>query len=444
MAYQWQIGERIQNRWEIYKIHGGDGKSGMGIVYVVYDHKFREVFAAKTFQEEAFAKNPGTAEGFVHEDHAWINVDIHENVTRARFVDQIEGKPFLFLEYVSGGDLRGWIGTPRLTEDLPQVLRFAIQFCDGMIHALGRGIKAHRDVKPENCLVTEARKVKVTDFGLAKVFEDSSLGDSREEGPREEDRLGRLGVVVSRTGLGKGTPHYMAPEQFEDAKYVDVRADVYSFGVMLYEMLTGQRPFRGPGWRWEEFRRAHKATPAPVLDGRFSSVNAVLQGCLAKAPEQRFADFGAVREGLARIYEKLTGEAPARPASGAELNAGDLQNKGMSLIMLGRPAEAWACYDRALDLNPRLTRPWCGKGDALRELERHEEALACYDRALELDPRFEAAWNNKGIALGKLERREEELACYDRALELNPRLEEAWNNKGDALKKMKRSEEALA
>jgi serine/threonine protein kinase len=431
MAAQWQVGERIQNRWDIHKILGGAGKSGMGIVYVVYDHKLREAFAAKTFQEEAFAKNSGIAERFIREAHAWVNLDIHENVTRARFVEEIERKPFLFLEYVSGGDLKGWIGTPRLTEDLPQVLRFAIQFCDGMIHALSKGIKAHRDIKPENCLITEGRTLKVTDFGLAKVFDDASLGDWKEERPHEEERLGVLSVLVSRTGYFAGTPHYAAPEQFADAKHVDVRADVYSFGVMLYQMLTGQLPFRGRSL--EEFKRLHKVTPAPVLDGGLSAMNAVLQGCLAKAPEQRFGDFRAVRQRLAEIHEKLTGEAPARPASGAELNALDWYNKGRNLSNLGRPEGAMASYDRALDsrfanqlqlgfdlveVNPQLEQAWGSQENALGELEPPEEALVCYERALEINPRDELAWINKGNALYKLRRLEESLAAFEQAQSL--------------------------
>ena len=131
---------------------------------------------------------------------------------------------------------------------------------------------------------------------------------------------------------------------------------------MLFEMLTGQLLVRGRGRSWKEWEQLHKTMPAPVLGGGLSAVNAVLQGCLAKAPEQRFADFEAVRERLAQIYEKLTGEAAARPASGAELKVIDWQNKGVSLLNLYRSKEALACYDRALEINPRSHEGWNSKG----------------------------------------------------------------------------------
>jgi len=256
MANEWLDGSR--KRWEIYKVLGG----GMGIVYVVYDHEFREPFAAKTFQDELFKRNPMVAERFTQEALAWTRLDRHENIAQARWVENIQGKPFLFLEYVSGGDLSDWIGTPRLSEDLPQVLRFAIQLCDGMSHALSKGIQAHRDIKPANCLITEDHTLKVTDFGLAKVFDEARPldGAGREV---EAANVPALSIGATHTGTGAGTPPYMAPEQFDDAKHVDVRADVYSFGVMLYEMLAGRLPFQGR--TWQELERLHKTQPPPHL-----------------------------------------------------------------------------------------------------------------------------------------------------------------------------------
>ena len=228
MAISWQVGDRIRDRWEIHNIlHGG-----MGIVYIVYDHEFHVPLAAKTFQDEIFACNPAIADRFTQEALAWVNLDMHQNITQACFVQTIGSKPFVFLEYVSGGDLGGWIGTPRLMEDLPQVLRFAIQLCDGMTHALAKGIKAHRDIKPQNCLITQNYILKVTDFGLAKVCDDANTADWRS-GSTDAEVQG-LSIGLSRTGTGAGTCHYMAPEQFNDAKHVDGRADVYALGVTLF------------------------------------------------------------------------------------------------------------------------------------------------------------------------------------------------------------------
>jgi tetratricopeptide (TPR) repeat protein len=433
MANEWLDGAR--KRWEIYKVlHGG-----MGDVYIVYDHEHHAALAAKTFQDELFKRNPMVAERFTQEALAWTRLDRHENIAWARFVENIQGKPFLFLEYVSGGDLSSWIGTPRLSEDLPQVLRFAIQFCDGMSHALSKGIQAHRDIKPANCLITEDQILKVTDFGLAKVFDEARPpgGAGREVAAAN---VPGLSIGATRTGTGAGTPPYMAPEQFDDAKHVDVRADVYSFGVMLYEMLAGRRPFQGRTWK--ELERLHKTQPPPLVTFH-SSLITVVQTCLAKNPAVRYANFAVLRARLAEIYKSSTGEAAPRPRAGIDLDAMDYSNKGASLGNLGRPAEALTCYERALEINPRLTTAWANKGAALADLGRHAEALACHERALEINPRYPDAWSNKGNALVGLGRPGEAVACYDRALEINPRLAAVWSNKGNALAGSGRPAEAL-
>ncbi|HXD30620.1 MAG TPA: tetratricopeptide repeat protein [Pyrinomonadaceae bacterium] len=432
LATNWQIGGRIQNRWEIHKILRG----GMGIVYIVYDHEHHSAYAAKTFQDEIFALSPVIAHRFTQEALSWLNLDIHQNVTTAQFVETIEGKPYLFLEYVSGGDISRWIGTTRLTEDLPQVLRFAIHFCDGMTHVVSKGIKAHRDIKPQNCLITEDGTLKVTDFGLAKVFDDAGLTDT--ETPDAES----LSISLSRTGIAAGTPTHMAPEQFDDAKWVDVRADIYSFGVMLYQMLTGRLPFVGR--TWQQFQQLHKTQLPPPLGSQHSTLKTVIETCLAKKAAHRFADFSALREELAGIYEVLTGETAPEPVRGAELSALDWSNKGASLSRLGHSEEAIACHDRALEINPRDAEAWTNRGTALDSQGRSEEAIACFHRALEINPRLAETWSNKGIALRSLGRSEEAIECYERALEINPSLAETLINKGIALGSLGRSEESIA
>src|SRR5262249_46963491 len=142
----------------------------------------------------------------------------------AFFVERIEGKPFIFLEYVSGGDLLSLLQAAPL--DTRQTVRLAVQICDGMSHALANGITAHRDLKPNNCLVSTDGILKVTDFGVARVAKGAGAV------PINSERRGPVGTLF-----------YMAPEQWDDAFAVNKRADVYAFGIMLYQMIPRRPPF---------------------------------------------------------------------------------------------------------------------------------------------------------------------------------------------------------
>jgi serine/threonine protein kinase len=152
-----------------------------------------------------------------------------------------------------------------------------MQFCDGMSYVLSMGVSVHRDIKPQNCLITQENDLKVTDFGLAKVFDDTKLVEPSWQGTE------CLSIGLTRTGVAAGTCTHMAPEQFEDSKRVDVRADVYSFGVMLYQMATGSLPFvaRTP----EEYEQLHRQHSAPALVGHMSMLDAIVARCLAKDPK---------------------------------------------------------------------------------------------------------------------------------------------------------------
>jgi eukaryotic-like serine/threonine-protein kinase len=365
---------------------------------------------------------------------AWIRLDVHPNVAQARMIETIAGKPFLFLEYVNGGDLGTWIGTPRLTEDLPQVLRFAIQCCDGMVHAYAKGVSAHRDIKPRNCLITHDGVLKVTDFGLAKLFDQDTIADViAHTGPAANFNL---------TATAVGTCTHMAPEQFVNARLVDVRVDIYAFGVMLYQMIQGELPFSGQNWK--ELEHLHKTQPPPLLTNTDESVATLVQKCLAKDPAHRYSGFDEVRFLLSGMYEKIVGTPPPEPLEGAALNAAQWSNKGSSLDNLGRRSEAIASYDVALKLDPTLMPAWFNKGVALYATKHVPEALTCYDHALKLNPTSEQVWSNKGVALKAIGKHQEALACYDRAIECNPRYPNAWVNKGVALRALGKVEEALA
>ncbi len=448
MATKWQIGEKIENRWEICDIMRG----GMDVVYIVYDHQSREPFAIKTFSGKVY---PRTVERFTIEALLWVNLDAHPNVTQARFVKNIEGRPCLFLEYVSGGHLGRWIRTPQLRQNLPQLFGFAIGICDGMTHAFSKGLQAHRDIKPENCLISADNTLKITDFGMARIAD-----------------------IAEEEGIRGGTIEFMAPEQWDNFELADERADIYSFGATLYRMLTGEYPFGdSTEVSVREMERRHKEdTPVPLAP-QFHELSAFVSKCLAKNPTERFPTFVEARAALASLCESMTGESAPQPVTGAAFDAGQWSEKGGSLRALGRYEEALECYERALELDGDLADVWSNKGEALWSLGRIPQALECLERALdlnpeggeiwsnraailtqcgqaeaaleccaralELNPNLAMAWNNRGVALMALGQVEASLECYDRALELDPYLENAWSNKGSALGALERAEEEL-
>jgi serine/threonine protein kinase len=431
MATNWKVGDTIKGRWEIHQIlHGG-----MGSVYIVYDREWSEPYAVKTFQDKLLTENPRISDRFTEEAHTWINLDDHENIARARFVQQIDGKPYLFLEYVSGGDLSAWMIKNRLKNDVPLIVRFAVQFCDGMIHAISKGIQVHRDIKPQNCLITENRVLKVTDFGLAKAFDNSPAAKN----PRSP--LESIAIGVTQTGTAAGTCTHMAPEQFDDCKRVDTRADIYSFGITLFQMVTGILPFSGTSWM--DYEHSHKCEPIPRLPSTDRDLRSILEKCMAKAPHDRFQTFAALRHELGRIFERLTCEPVPRPKLGEELGAYSLVNKGLSLSQLGRPTEALAYYDNALSLNPRIAEAWMNKAFVFGALGNHREALLCSEQSLSINPKLQQGWFNRGIALSALGKNEDAVSCFEQAHKLNLQDDTALYCWSLALSRSGRTKEAL-
>jgi tetratricopeptide (TPR) repeat protein len=417
MATDWQQGDMIRHRWEV---RHRPMLGGQGVVYVVYDRQDHTVFAAKTFRDEVLARNPAVAERFEEEARKWIGLDLHPNIACAFFVEKIEGKPFVFTQHFPLGDLSRFI--PRLRGDLPCVLRFAIHFCDGMIHALSKGIDAHRDIKPGNCLIADYNTLLVSDFGLAKATA------SRE-----------------RSGGAAGTPEYMPPEQWDNYAIADERSDIYSFGAMLYEMVAGCAPFgRRPQMDGRDLERRHKTATPPALNSQLPALDRFVTTCLIKDPARRWASFSEARAGLAELFQGLTGVAVRPPIGGLELDAAFLNNKGTSLNELGQPAEALVCFDRALALDSKHAGALSNKGSALRSLGRNAEAVECLDRAIASNPHSEQAWDNRGSALDDLGRPRRALRCFERSLRINPRYAFAWYNKALTLERLGRSAKALA
>lgn len=414
MATTWTIGSTIKDRWTVCRILQSEGEA----VHIVHDAHLRRVLAAR------MPSAGGAAKRFLPIAQAWLGLGRHANIISAQFVETIEGGPVLFLDHVCGEPLSLWTGTPRLTGDMPQALRFAIQICDALTHMAARGMAAHGNLRPQNCLVTRDGTLKVTHFGLSAVAEgDGSpkttsifrrLFSTREEAAPVEAAVGENPALEAKAGPAA----YRAPEQPANPKRMDTRADIYSLGIILFEMLMGRVPFAGQSR--DEIARLHATQTPPPLTGSLSPLDALVRKCLAKDPAARFGDFGELRSELAGLYGKHTGKTAPQPPINALLEAMDACNNGAALAEAGRLEDALACFDLALNLDPRCAEALASKSDAMRAAGRIPDALEFGDAALGINPGDVHALTSKGLALVEAGRGGEASVCAENALALAP------------------------
>jgi serine/threonine protein kinase len=197
------------------------GAGGCGVVYKAHQISRDRVVALKVLFKEMAAK-PAFVERFQREARAMAKLD-HPNIIRAFEVGQKQGTHYIVAEYVDGGSVRDWFD--KLGKfSIGDALHIVLVCAHALQHAHDQKF-VHRDVKPDNVLLTRAGVVKLADLGLAKAWEED--------------------MSVTMTGAGIGTPLYMAPEQARNAKNLDGRTDIYALGVMLYHLLVGAAPFAG-------------------------------------------------------------------------------------------------------------------------------------------------------------------------------------------------------
>jgi serine/threonine protein kinase len=235
-----------------YRILDGLGEGGMGLVYRAEDIKLGRRVALKFLPDHA-AKDPAALGRFEREARAASALE-HPNICPIYEFGEHEGRPFLVMQLLEGQTLRELIsaaGPGNAPLEIEKLLDLAIQIVDGLDAAHQKGI-IHRDIKPANIFVTAQGQAKILDFGLAKLArvaggdpERNRLGDGDARGrPREFITVATPDPFLSRTGVAMGTAAYMSPEQAR-SENLDGRTDLFSFGLVLYEMLTGQRAFKG-------------------------------------------------------------------------------------------------------------------------------------------------------------------------------------------------------
>jgi serine/threonine protein kinase/Tfp pilus assembly protein PilF len=271
-------GSTLANRYEIIEELG---KGGMGRVYRVEDKKLKQEVALKLIKPE-IAKDKKTIERFRNELKT-ARMITHKNVCRMFDLGEAEGAHFITMEFVPGQDLKGLI---RQTGQLAvgTTVNIAKQICDGLVEAHKLGV-VHRDLKPSNIMIDKEGNVRIMDFGIARSLESKG---------------------ITKNGVMIGTPEYMSPEQVE-GKEIDQRSDIYSLGIILYEMATGRVPFEGETSFTVGMKHKSEMPQDPKeLNTQISNdLSRVILRCLEKDKEKRYQSADELRAELERLEQGL-------------------------------------------------------------------------------------------------------------------------------------------
>ena len=270
-----QIGTLFAGRYEIQSVLG---KGGMGIVYKAHDRELDDLVAIKTLRSEVLSADPSLLDRFKQEIRLARRIT-HPNVLRTHDLGESNGVRFISMEFVKGLTLKHLLESGDILPT-PVGLRIAKQVCAGLAAAHEVGV-IHRDIKPQNILIEPTGGLKIMDFGIARLTEDRGM---------------------TATGTVIGTPDYMSPEQARGLP-LDFRSDIYSTGVVLYEIFTGSLPFEGDSPLAVVLKHVNDAPPLPQsknprIDPKIA---AIIMKCMEKVPDSRFQAVSELYESLARV-----------------------------------------------------------------------------------------------------------------------------------------------
>ena len=445
-----------------YREHGCLGEGGFGSVLLVQEMSTGQLLAMKRIRPQLISDD-SVRESFIRETRLWIQLGTHPFLVSAKWLDYYQQDLVLLVEPIlpdedTPNTLAGFL-EQRRPVGLPRLLQWSLQFCLAMEHARVRGLRAHLDVKPQNLMVDAQGNLRVTDFGISSAL----LLKTPES---TQDRIA-------------GTPAHMAPEQFIGVQSCDARADIYSFGIVLFQLVSGGRlPFELPpdpdGLTLADWQDVHTTYRLPDTA---SPLDSIVHRCLAKSAGGRFQSWAEFRASLEEAYMSATGRQ-FKPPAAREVSAFEYNNRAASYLRLGDTDLALRYADKAIASHPGFGKAINNKAGILAALGRVEEAVALwrklasadpllgrpsynlaihaansgdlpsaishYREAVRREPEYLPAWVNLGLALHASGQSRSGLEALETALRVAPLSTEALYNKGVVLLESGRIREAEA
>ncbi len=386
----------IGGEYKVLKQFGG----AMGHVFLVEKEGISFPFVLKSYQDI----KPHLEELFFTEAKNWTSFGVHQNIVKTLFAEKIEGRIFVAAEFVEPNDNNENRLTSYIGKDVPLVLiiKWAIQFTYGMNYCVGKGMIAHSDIKPDNILIDRELNLKITDFGLSKS-------------------------ILNDDGIGGGTPLYYSPEQIFQPDRIDHRSDIYSFGIVLYQLITkGNYPYvmSSPDIRQVHLKEPVKSINHPLFE--------ICKKCMEKDLSKRYQQFQELFKDLVSVAKENSIDIPKQTITKDD-KLEELYILSRSLSAIGNKNGALQAINEYLRHQPDHFTAWSQKGRLEYELGQLQNALESTKKSVFLYQYNPTALNNLGVIYLEQDNNKDAKTCLLRAVELDPNNSGALMNLANTL-----------
>ena len=419
-----------------YQIKGLLGQGGMGVVYRADDPRLFGEVAVKILrltEPDPFLSQEEQRKEALKQQQAWQRFEREAKVVaRLQHVAivpvydfgrvQVRGLeyPFMVMRLMKGGSLEKRLQQGALPLD--EVVRIVERLATGLDKVHGKGI-VHRDLKPANILFDEDGWAYLADFGIAKLLDAKTLLSQSTS------------IHLTQSRAMPGTPAYMSPEQTYTKAHrkvkLDGRSDIYALGAIVYEMLTGKRPYH-EAMDLPQIMYAHRYLPVPRLDEFRTDLGAgwqaVIDQAMAKEPDERYATAGALAAALKPLISTSPAPVVTLPTAATHLEAGN------RYYQQGNYDAAIAEYSRALLLDVNSSPGYLYRGVVYHIKGQFDKAIPDYNQAIRLNPNDPNSYHYRGLAYYNIGQLSQAIRDYDHALRLKPDYNEAANNRQAAVK----------